>query len=69
LGHPEFAAKVAPALAQAAAMIASGRVHIPVAATYPLFSIKEAVTLRNAAERSFWTLPDHLPDTESAFER
>jgi NADPH:quinone reductase-like Zn-dependent oxidoreductase len=41
--HPEFAAKLAPASAQAAEMIASGRVHIPVAATYPLSSIKEAV--------------------------
>jgi NADPH:quinone reductase-like Zn-dependent oxidoreductase len=43
LGHPESAAKSAPAIAQAAAMIASGRVHIPVAATYPISSIKEAV--------------------------
>ncbi len=43
LGHPESAAKSAPAVAQAAEMIASGRVHIPVAATYDLSSIKEAV--------------------------
>jgi NADPH:quinone reductase-like Zn-dependent oxidoreductase len=43
LGHPEVAAKIPPAVVQAAAMIASGRVHIPVAATYPLSSIKEAV--------------------------
>jgi NADPH:quinone reductase-like Zn-dependent oxidoreductase len=43
LGHPESAAKSAPAIAQAAEMIASGGVHIPVAATYPLSSIKEAV--------------------------
>jgi NADPH:quinone reductase-like Zn-dependent oxidoreductase len=43
LGHPESAAKSAPAVAQAAEMIASGRVHIPVAATYPLSAIKEAV--------------------------
>ena len=43
MGHPEFAAKLAPAAAQAAEMIASGRMHIPVAATYPLSSIKEAV--------------------------
>ena len=43
LGHPESAAKSAPAVAQAAKMIASGRVHIPVAATYALSSIKEAV--------------------------
>jgi NADPH:quinone reductase-like Zn-dependent oxidoreductase len=43
LGHPEIAAKIGPAIAQAAAMIASGRVHVPVAATYPLSSIKEAV--------------------------
>src|ERR1700720_2240090 len=43
LGHPEIAAKITPAIVQAAAMIASGRVHIPVAGTYPLSSIKEAV--------------------------
>jgi imidazolonepropionase-like amidohydrolase len=43
MAHAEFAAKLAPAAAQAAEMIASGRMHIPVAATYPLSSIKEAV--------------------------
>jgi NADPH:quinone reductase-like Zn-dependent oxidoreductase len=43
LGHPESTAKSAPAIAQAAEMIASGRVQIPVAATYPLSAIKEAV--------------------------
>jgi putative SOS response-associated peptidase YedK len=41
-GHPEFASKLAPAVAQAAKMTASGRPHIPVAGTYPLSSIKEA---------------------------
>jgi NADPH:quinone reductase-like Zn-dependent oxidoreductase len=44
LGHPEYAAKIPPALKQTAAMIASGQVHVPVAATYPLSSIKEAVS-------------------------
>jgi NADPH:quinone reductase-like Zn-dependent oxidoreductase len=43
MAHPEFAAKLAPAAAQAAEMIASRRIHIPVSATYPLASIKEAV--------------------------
>jgi NADPH:quinone reductase-like Zn-dependent oxidoreductase len=43
LGHPETAAKIAPPIAQAAELIASGQVHIPVAATYPLSSIKEGV--------------------------
>ena len=43
LGHPESAAKTAPSIAQAAEMIASGRVRVPVAATYGLSSIKEAV--------------------------
>jgi len=43
LGHPEYAAKSAPAVEDAAEMIASGAVSIPVAATYPLSSIKEAV--------------------------
>ena len=44
LGHPEYEVKSAPAVKQAAEMIASGQVHIPIAATYPLSSIKEAVT-------------------------
>jgi NADPH:quinone reductase-like Zn-dependent oxidoreductase len=44
MGHPEYAAKIPPAIKQAAAMIASGQVHVPVAATYPLSSIKEAVS-------------------------
>jgi NADPH:quinone reductase-like Zn-dependent oxidoreductase len=43
LGHPEYTAKSAPAVKQAAEMIASGRVHIPIAATYALSSIREAV--------------------------
>jgi NADPH:quinone reductase-like Zn-dependent oxidoreductase len=43
MAHPEFAAKLAPAVAQAAEMLALGQVHVPVAATYPLSSIKEAV--------------------------
>jgi NADPH:quinone reductase-like Zn-dependent oxidoreductase len=44
MGHPEYAAKIPPSIKQAAAMIASGQVHVPVAATYPLSSIKEAVS-------------------------
>ena len=43
LGHPEFSAKLAPAVVQAAEMIASSRLQIPVAGTYPLSSIKEAI--------------------------
>ena len=43
LGHPESTAKSTPAIAEAAEMIASGRVQIPLAATYPISSIKEAV--------------------------
>ena len=43
MGHPEYAAKIPPTLKQAAAMIASGLVHISVSAIYPLSSIKEAV--------------------------
>src|SRR5258706_11697409 len=43
MAHPEFAAKLAPAAVEAAQMIASGRAHIPVAATYYLSSINEAV--------------------------
>ena len=43
LGHDESLAKSAPAMVQAAEMIASGQVRIPVAATYALSSIKDAV--------------------------
>ena len=43
LGHPEYEAKSAPAIKLAAGMIAAGQVHIPIAETYPLASIKEAV--------------------------
>jgi NADPH:quinone reductase-like Zn-dependent oxidoreductase len=43
LGHPEYEVKSGPAVMQAAEMIGSGQVHIPIAATYPLSSIKEAV--------------------------
>jgi NADPH:quinone reductase-like Zn-dependent oxidoreductase len=43
LGHPAIAGKIGPAIVQAAAMIVSGRVHIPVAATYPISSVKRAV--------------------------
>jgi hypothetical protein len=43
LGHPEVAAKIALAVVQAATIIASGRAHIPVAGTYPLSAIKDAV--------------------------
>ncbi len=42
-GLPGACVKLAPAAAQAAEMVASGRMHIRVAATYPLSSIKEGV--------------------------
>jgi NADPH:quinone reductase-like Zn-dependent oxidoreductase len=56
MAHPEFAAKLAPAAAQAAEMIASGRMHIPVAATYPSRPSRKPSRMRNAAERFFWTV-------------
>ena len=43
MGHPEYTDKIPPAAKQAAAMIAAGQVSIPVAATYPLRAIKDAV--------------------------
>jgi NADPH:quinone reductase-like Zn-dependent oxidoreductase len=43
LGHSEYADKIPAAIKQAAPVIASGQVHIPVAATYPLSAIKDAV--------------------------
>ena len=43
LSDPEHAAKIAPLVAEAAEMLRSGRLHAPVAATYPLSAIKDAV--------------------------
>lgn len=43
MGHPEWLAKIPSAVEQAAGMIASGQVHVPVAAVYALSAIKEAV--------------------------
>ena len=43
LSDPEHAAKIAPLIAEAAELLRSGRLHAPVAATYPLSAIKDAV--------------------------
>jgi len=43
LSDPEHVAKIAPLVAEAAELLRSGRLHAPVAATYPLSAIKEAV--------------------------
>lgn len=42
LGHPEFAAKAAPALREAARMIDAGEVSVRVAEVYPLGEVKKA---------------------------
>jgi NADPH:quinone reductase-like Zn-dependent oxidoreductase len=43
LSDPEHAAKIAPLIVEAAELLRSGRLHAPVAATYPLSAIKDAV--------------------------
>ena len=43
LSDPEHAAKTAPLIVQAAELLRAGRLHVPVAATYPLSAIKDAV--------------------------
>jgi NADPH:quinone reductase-like Zn-dependent oxidoreductase len=43
LSHPEHAPRMPAALREAAAQLASGAVRIPIAATYPLSAIKDAV--------------------------
>ena len=43
LSDPEHAAKIAPFIVEAAELLRSGRLHAPVAATYPLSAIKGAV--------------------------
>jgi NADPH:quinone reductase-like Zn-dependent oxidoreductase len=43
LSDPEHAAKIRPFVVEAAELLRSGRLHAPVAATYPLSAIKDAV--------------------------
>jgi NADPH:quinone reductase-like Zn-dependent oxidoreductase len=43
MGQPEYADEIQAATKEAAAMIEAGEVHIPIAATYPLSAIKDAV--------------------------
>lgn len=43
LSDPEHAAKIAPLVVEAAELLRTGRLHAPVAATYPLAAIKDAV--------------------------
>ena len=44
LGHFDHEKKVLPAMREAAPLVASGALHVPVAAIYPLSRIREAVT-------------------------
>jgi NADPH:quinone reductase-like Zn-dependent oxidoreductase len=41
--RPEYGAKIPRILDQATALITSGKLNVPVAATYPLSAIKDAV--------------------------
>jgi NADPH:quinone reductase-like Zn-dependent oxidoreductase len=41
--RPEYDAKIPGILREATALIASGKLYVPVAATYPLSAIKDAV--------------------------
>src|SRR6266851_2796498 len=43
LGDPAHAAKIQPVLEEAARMVRAGQLRVPVAATYPLSAIKDAV--------------------------
>ena len=43
MGHAEYVDKIPAAIRQAAQMIDTGQVRIPVAASYPLKAIKDAV--------------------------
>ena len=43
LSDPEHAAKIRPFIVEAAELVRSGRLYAPVAATYPLSAIKDAV--------------------------
>jgi NADPH:quinone reductase-like Zn-dependent oxidoreductase len=43
MGHPQYREKIPGAVKEATAMLASGKVKIPVASVYPLAEIKDAV--------------------------
>jgi NADPH:quinone reductase-like Zn-dependent oxidoreductase len=43
LGHFDYEKKVVPAQREAAPLVASGALHVPVSGTYPIAQIKEAV--------------------------
>jgi NADPH:quinone reductase-like Zn-dependent oxidoreductase len=44
LGHPQHATKFPALIQEAATLVASGKLNVPIAAVYPLSSIKEALT-------------------------
>jgi NADPH:quinone reductase-like Zn-dependent oxidoreductase len=43
LNHPDIEAKIPLALRECVPLVASGAIHVPVAATYPLTALREAV--------------------------
>ena len=43
MNHPDIEPKIHAALRETAPLVASGAIHVPVAATYPLSSLREAV--------------------------
>jgi len=43
MNHPDIEPKIPAALREAIPLIASGAIHLPIAATYPLSSLREAV--------------------------
>jgi NADPH:quinone reductase-like Zn-dependent oxidoreductase len=43
MNHPDIAPKVPAALRESVPLVASGAIHVPIAATYPLSSLREAV--------------------------
>jgi NADPH:quinone reductase-like Zn-dependent oxidoreductase len=43
MGRPQFAEKVAPLLPVSARLIASGALHVPIAATYPMSQVRDAI--------------------------
>src|SRR5713101_5072142 len=43
LNHPDIEPKIHAALRETVSLVASGAIHVPIAATYPLSSLREAV--------------------------
>jgi hypothetical protein len=53
MNHPDIEPKIPAALREALLLVASGAMQLPMAATYPLSTLREAVLHTRAADKYF----------------